>query len=242
MGDTLGLRVLRFLPKNLLSRAFGWVAARRRPRFLVRPFMRWFVRRFALDLEQAERSFDEYPSLVDLFTRRLRPGARPLAEDPAALLNPVDARVGAFGRIEGTTLLQAKGMEYELAALLGDEAAVAEYRDGWYATLYLSPRDYHHIHSPAPARVRATLYEPGTLWPVNPPAVRTVPRLFAVNERVTTKLDTEHGPVAVVMVGPPGSGKTAVLNEGLMHLQANYDGPLPEHYAYINPDHWISGS
>jgi phosphatidylserine decarboxylase len=206
MSDTLVLRLLRFLPRNLISRGWGWLARRERPRLFVRPYMRWFVRQFGLDLTQAERPFEDYPSLQALFTRRLREGLRPVATEPGVMVSPVDARVGAFGRIEHGRALQAKGMDYSVEDLLGSAEAAALFADGHYATLYLSPRDYHRIHAPVGGRVTRSLYEPGTLWPVNAPAVRTLPNLFAVNERVTSLLDTDAGPVAVSMVGATNVG------------------------------------
>jgi phosphatidylserine decarboxylase len=206
MADPLSLRILRYLPRNLISRGFGWIARRRRPRFLVRPFMRWFAGRFGLDLSEAARPFEEYDSLLALFTRELKEGARPLADDEGAFLCPVDARVGAFGRVEAGRAYQAKGMDYDLGALLGDAALAERFEGGHFLTLYLSPRDYHRMHTPRPGRISRTIYEPGTLWPVNAAAVRSVPQLFAVNERVTAMLDTDWGDVAYVMVGATNVG------------------------------------
>lgn len=206
MSDPISLRILRYLPRNLISRGFGWIARRRRPRFLVRPFMRWFSRRFGLNLDEAARPFEDYDSLLALFTRELKDGARPLDADPKALLSPVDARVGAYGRVEAGRAYQAKGMDYALGALLGDDELATRFEGGHFLTLYLSPRDYHRMHTPLASRVVRTIYEPGTLWPVNAAAVRSVPQLFAVNERVTTILETDWGPIAYVMVGATNVG------------------------------------
>ncbi|MCB9832722.1 MAG: phosphatidylserine decarboxylase [Planctomycetes bacterium] len=222
MADTLAIRVLRFLPRNLISRAFGFLARRERPRFLVRPFMRWFARRFDLDLSEAERDFEAYPSLLAMFTRRLLPGARPIAAEPDLLVSPVDGRVGAFGRIEAGRLVQAKGIDYGAEALLGDAESARRFARGSFITLYLSPRDYHRIHVPREGAVAATFYEPGTLWPVNPPAVRTIPALFAVNERVTSLLETDRGAVAVAMVGATNVGSIALAYDELV---SNRGGP-----------------
>lgn len=216
MADSLALRVLRFLPKNLISRGFGFIARRRRPRFLVRPFMRWFARRFELDLGEAERSFADYESLLQMFTRRLKAGARPIDGAPEALVSPVDGRIGAFGRIEAGRLVQAKGIAYTVASLLGDEDEARRFAGGSFVTLYLSPRDYHRIHVPREGRVVRTLYEPGTLWPVNPPAVRTIPALFAVNERVTSLMETDRGPIALAMVGATNVGSIALAYDPLV--------------------------
>ncbi|MFH0946182.1 MAG: archaetidylserine decarboxylase [Planctomycetota bacterium] len=206
MNDPLSLRILRYCPRNLISRLFGGVARCTWPRFLARGMIRSWAGRFEVDLEEADRPLEEYPSLLAFFTRELKPGARPVAGGEELLVSPVDGRLGAFGEIEGGRLIQAKGMEYSLAALLGADAAAAPFLGGKFLTLYLSPRDYHRIHSPAAGRIRESLYEPGTLWPVNPPAVATIPSLFAVNERVTARIDTERGEVAVVMVGATNVG------------------------------------
>lgn len=206
MADTLTLRILRYLPKNLISRAFGWFASWQRPRFFVKPFIRWFAARFRIDLDEAARPIDDYPSLLAFFTRELKAGVRSIDRAPGVLVSPVDAAVGAFGRIESGRLLQAKGLDYELRAFVG-EAEALKFKDGWFATLYLSPRDYHRIHSPVDGQVRASRYDAGTLWPVNGPAVRSIPQLFAVNERATAFVSTPtSGDVAVVMVGATNVG------------------------------------
>ncbi|MCA9321975.1 MAG: phosphatidylserine decarboxylase [Planctomycetes bacterium] len=213
MADTFAIRLLRFLPRNLISRLFGRLAAVERPRFFASWCKESFARRFDIDFGEAEHPIEFYPSLLKMFTRRLREGARPIDLDPTAIVSPVDARVGAFGRIESGRLLQAKGMDYGLAALLGSDEAAQPFSDGHFVTLYLSPRDYHRIHTPDTGRIRSTLYEPGTLWPVNPPAVRTIPALFAVNERVTTVIATDDGELAVCMVGATNVGSIRLAYE-----------------------------
>lgn len=234
MADPLLLRFLRFVPKNLVSRGFGWLASRTRPRWLARPYMMWFARQFRIDLSEAELPVAEYDCLLALFTRRLKAGARPISDSPDTLVNPVDGRVGAYGRIKGERLFQAKGMEYTLEALLGSSERADEFRDGAYATLYLSPKDYHRIHTPEAGGLVRTLYEPGTLWPVNPPAVRNVPRLFAVNERATSILKTPRGPIAVVMVGATNVGRIRLAYQdfttnrpGQSAFDRPHDPPLP---------------
>jgi phosphatidylserine decarboxylase len=200
------LHVLALLPKHLISRAVGWWARRRRPRFLVRAVMGWYARRYELDFSITKKAFEDHDSLLSMFTRTLRPESRPIAQDPDAIVSPVDGKVGALGRIEHGKLYQAKGMNYRLSDLLGPDAAADRFEGGWFVTLYLSPHDYHRIHSPAVGRVTRSYYEPGTLWPVHPPAVRTITSLFAKNERVTTWLETAAGPVAVVLVGATNVG------------------------------------
>ncbi len=222
MSDTLALRVVRFLPRNLLSRTFGWIAGLERPAILVRPFMNWFARRFGLDLSEAEKPIAEYPSLLALFTRNLKPGARPIEQTPEVLVSPVDAAVGAHGPIKSGRLIQAKGMDYAVEALLGDRVESEKFASGSFITLYLSPKDYHRIHAPRAGQVVRTIYEPGTLWPVNGAAVRLIPSLFAVNERVTTFLSTDKGPLAVTMVGATNVGSIALAYDSLI---SNCGGP-----------------
>lgn len=222
MSDPWSLRVLRWLPKNLVSRGFGWLAARERPRFLVRPFMRWFVRRFELDLAEAQHPIERYPSLLALFTRQLKEGLRPIDARPGILVSPVDARVGSFGRIENGQLFQAKGMGYLLEALLGTRDFVEAFRGGAYMTLYLSPRDYHRMHVPDDGAITSTHYEPGTLWPVNAPAVRALPQLFALNERITTMIATARAPIGFVMVGATNVGR---IRLSYADLTSNAGGP-----------------
>ncbi len=215
------LHVLRFLPRNLLSRAFGRIAAIRRPRWLARWMIRRFATAFELNLEEAARPLEDFESLLDLFTRRLRPEARAVDATPRSLVSPVDARVGAFGLLNQGMLLQAKGMPYSLASLLGDEEEARAFEGGHFLTLYLSPRDYHRIHAPEAGNLTRTRHEPGTLWPVNPPAVRRIPSLFAVNERVVTTLEASWGRVAVVMVGATNVGR---IRLSYMNLVSNSGG------------------
>ncbi len=203
---SLILHLLRFLPRNLLSRGFGWLASRRWPGWFANTFKVQFARKVGIDISEAEFPIDHYQNLIELFTRRLKENARPITTEPGVLANPVDGRVGAFGRIKGDRLVQAKGLDYSIEALLGSKESAELFRDGAFATLYLSPKDYHRIHAPDTGFITKTLYEPGTLWPVNPPAVRQIPQLFAINERITTLIETTNGPIAVAMVGATNVG------------------------------------
>jgi phosphatidylserine decarboxylase len=155
-----------------------------------------------IDFEEA-RSADpaDYRTFNDFFTRELRPGARPLDPDPAALLCPCDGRVSETGRLRDGRILQAKGHDYSLNALLADDPVCAALRGGQFWTIYLSPRDYHRVHMPVAGELQRMIYVPGRLYSVAPYTVRHVPGLFAANERVVSVFDSEYGPFVQVLVG-----------------------------------------
>ena len=205
----LFIAVMGVVPKKALSRFM-----RRLVRVNSGLAVRWFARKYGLAMHEAERPIDEYPTILDLFTRRLKPGARPVDPDPDALVSPVDATFDASGVLDAGTLLQAKGRTYSLAALLADEGLAEHYEGGQYVTLYLAPKDYHRIHAPVSGAVTGCVHVPGELWPVNRAAVAHVDSLFAVNERLITHIDSEgFGRVALVMVGATNVG----------HMTAAYD-------------------
>ncbi|WP_328984283.1 archaetidylserine decarboxylase [Thiorhodovibrio winogradskyi] len=189
------------LPQHWLSRFML-----RLTRLRLGPITHWLIRRFVAHYgvnlsEAAESRVASYASFNAFFTRALAPHARPLSEDPRALLSPVDAWVSEAGLIEGERLLQCKGQEYSLPALLGDAEVAVFFRDGLFVTLYLSPRDYHRIHMPMTGRLTRMLHVPGRLFSVNPTTVKGVPGLFARNERVLTLFETDIGLVGMVLVG-----------------------------------------
>lgn len=157
---------------------------------------------FGISLDEAKlHSLDDFPSFNHFFTRELRADARPLAED-AALISPVDGCISQIGPITGGRVFQAKGQSFDVLELLGGDSKTAEvFQDGQFTTLYLSPRDYHRIHMPISGTLKRTTYIPGRLFSVAPHTVRTVPRLFARNERLACIFDTEAGPMAMVAVG-----------------------------------------
>ena len=193
------------LPHRLLSSLARRLAYSRNPRT-----SRWLidtvVRRFDVNLaEAAEPDPRAYESFNAFFTRALRPGARVADPDPDALLMPADGRISQCGPIghadERGRIFQAKGRSFTAAELLGDETAAEAFEGGVFATVYLSPRDYHRVHMPWSGTLRETVHVPGRLFSVGPAAVRHVPRLFARNERLVCHFDTDFGPMAVVMVG-----------------------------------------
>jgi phosphatidylserine decarboxylase len=201
-GLSFSFGLVRALPRRLVSRTLGAAAGMRVPGFVLRPALSLYCRHFDVDLSESERPLSDYATFNDFFTRALKPGARPLDADPAALLSPVDGRVHASGPIEQGAILQAKGVPYRLEDLLGSADDARLFDGGTFATLYLSPRDYHRIHHPADGELLRVRPLPGDLWPVNDEAVSRVPRLFARNERVACVGRFASGaPYAMVPVG-----------------------------------------
>ena len=189
------------LPHRLLSRLAN-AAARWRWRPWKDAMIGVVVRQFRVDLDEAEKSDPRaYPTFNAFFTRALKPGARVPHADAASLLMPADGRISQLGRIEAGRIFQAKGQSFTAAELLGDETMAAPYADGSFATIYLSPRDYHRVHMPWRGRLLETLHVPGRLFTVAPWGVRAIPRLFARNERLVCHFETEFGPMCLVMVG-----------------------------------------
>jgi phosphatidylserine decarboxylase len=189
------------LPHRLLSSLARRLAYSSRPG-LKQWLIDTVVRRFGVNLaEAAEPDPRAYPTFNAFFTRALQPGARVADPDPHALLMPADGRISQLGRIEDGRIFQAKGQSFTAAELLGDDAAAAPFANGLYATVYLSPRDYHRVHMPWTGTLRETVHVPGRLFSVGTDAVRNVPRLFARNERLVCHFDTDFGPMVSVMVG-----------------------------------------
>jgi len=201
-------RLVAVLPRNWLSRWAGRLASIPLPGPIQRAEIRLFARLAGVDLREAAEPIEAYRTLNDFFTRRLRPGVRPLAGAEDALVSPCDGAWGQSGCIEGGTLLQIKGRVYRVAELLCDAEAADRYEGGHYATFYLSPRDYHRFHTPAAGTIRRIDHCPGSLWPVNAIGLQGVDRLFARNERLCAYLELARPPdrapaptLAMVAVG-----------------------------------------
>lgn len=190
------------LPTHALSRVMHALTRSGNP-LMRRWFMRWFVRHYRVDMRLArEPDLDSYANFNAFFTRALRPDARPIVGGEKTIACPVDGAVSQAGPIHADRIFQAKGQDYSLLQLLGGDRQWAEkFTDGSFATLYLSPRDYHRIHMPLDAKLRAMTHVPGRLFSVNAATARVIPGLFARNERVVTYFDTEAGPMAMVLVG-----------------------------------------
>ena len=198
---SLAVLVQYLLPHRLLSALARQVAYSR-----WRPLKDWLIRLAirTFDINVAEAADPEprnYESFNAFFTRALRSGARMPDPDPSALLMPADGNISQIGRIAEGRIFQAKSQAFTAAELLGDAQLAAPYADGWFANIYLSPRDYHRVHMPWAGTLVETLHVPGRLFSVAPWAVRAIPRLFARNERLVCHFDTERGPMCVVMVG-----------------------------------------
>lgn len=189
------------LPHRFLSRLVMW-ATRWRIGWWKNLLIRQIATRFGVDWSEAESAdLDSYPNFNAFFTRALKAGARVPDNAEDSVLMPADGRISQLGRIEDGRIFQAKGQSFTCAELLGSEAAAAPFADGWFATVYLSPRDYHRAHMPWAGRLLETVHIPGRLFSVAPFAVNAVPRLFARNERLVCLFETDRGPMAVVMVG-----------------------------------------
>ena len=204
MKGPLSVRLLVWpqyiLPQKLLT-ALAWRLSSCRWRWFSQPFIRLFTRLFGVDLSEAERKHAaDYDCFNDFFTRSLDPAARPIAGEAHSLVCPADGTVSQLGRLDGTTILQAKGIDYTATELLGSPERARLFEDGHFITVYLAPKDYHRVHSPIAGRVVEEVRVPGRLFSVSANTTRAVPRLFARNERMVAMLETEHGPVAVVMV------------------------------------------
>jgi phosphatidylserine decarboxylase len=205
------------LPKRGLTAFAGRVASRERGATTTR-LVRWFVRKYGVDLSEAlESDAAAYPSFNAFFTRALKDGARPIAD--ADLVAPVDGTISQFGCIEHDQILQAKGHRYSTTALLGGDHALAErFHDGSFATLYLSPKDYHRVHMPCDGTLARMIHVPGTLFSVNPTTARGVPGLFARNERVVCVFESEtFGVFVVTLVGATIVGSMATVWHGAVN-------------------------
>jgi phosphatidylserine decarboxylase len=215
-SDRLAVLPQHLLPKQALTAFAGRVAAAAGGALTTR-LIRWFVARYGVDMaEAAQPDIAAYPTFNEFFTRALRPGARPLAA--ADLLCPVDGAISQFGRIEGDSILQAKGHGYTTTALAGGDAALAaRFADGCFATLYLSPKDYHRIHMPCDGVLTRMIHVPGALFSVNPTTARGVPGLFARNERVVCVFDAPHGPLVLALVGATIVGSMATVWHGVVN-------------------------
>lgn len=213
MSDRLAVLPQYLLPKQALTTLAGKFASARLGG-LTTSVIRWFVGRYNVNMgEAANPDIASYASFNDFFTRALKDGARPLAD--ADLICPVDGAISQFGPIAKDQVFQAKGHSYSTTALVGGDAALgARFENGHFATLYLSPRDYHRIHMPCAGSLTRMIHVPGELFSVNPTTARGVPGLFARNERVVCVFESAQGPFVLVLVGATIVGSMATVWHG----------------------------
>ncbi len=228
MSDRLTALVQAIVPRRALTEAMGRLA-RARLGAITTWLIRLFVWRFGVDLAEAQYADPRgYACFNDFFARALAPGARPI--DRAPLVCPVDGRISQFGAIADGQIFQAKGHSFATVDLVGGDAALADrFRHGRFANLYLSPRDYHRIHMPCDGHLSGMTYVPGDLYSVSPACARTIPALFARNERVVCRFDTDHGAMVMVLVGATVVGSIATVWHGAVNA------PRPaglRHWAY----------
>ena len=216
MSDRFAVLPQYLLPKQALTLLAGRIA-RAQGGALTTRLIEWFVQRYQVNMQEAANpDVTSYASFNDFFTRALKAGARPRAK--ADLICPVDGAISQFGPMQGPQIFQAKGHHYSSTALVGGDAALAaQFDSGHFATLYLSPRDYHRIHMPCAGRLTRMIYVPGDLFSVNPTTARGVPGLFARNERVVFVFEGVHGPFVLVLVGATIVGSMATTWHGAVN-------------------------
>ncbi|HTS82916.1 MAG TPA: archaetidylserine decarboxylase [Myxococcaceae bacterium] len=219
MQDGTFLALMRLVPKSALSRAVGTLTRLPAPAPVHRAAMRAFARAYRVDMSEAEQDFGGYGRFSDFFARGLRPGVRQVDPDPRAVVSPVDGAVSQAGVLSRGICLQAKGIQFPVERLLDDADLAARFAlGGAFATLYLSPRDYHRVHSPVDGAIVSSRYLRGELWPVNPATVRNRDALFCLNERLVTVVDGPFGRCAVVKVGATCVGRIrAAYDDRITH-------------------------
>ncbi len=200
MKDSLFILLQHLLPQHLLSRAVGYLAESR-CNWIRKPFIKLFAKQYQVNMSEALiEDLDQFENFNAFFTRELKPGMRPL--DDAQIVSPADGAISQIGKIDYGRILQAKGRGYGLSTLLGGHAELADqFTNGHFATIYLSPKDYHRVHMPVTGTLRETIYVPGDLYSVNQTTAEGVDNLFARNERLVAIFDTEYGPMAMILVG-----------------------------------------
>ena len=191
------------LPKNEMSHWVGRAVHQPLPRLLGKKSVEWFAKYYQINLQEAEYPIEHYKTIGDLFTRRLKPGARPIGE---GIVHPADSFISAAGKIQNNTMIQAKGKTYTVPELLRSESYNEIFDGGSWMTYYLCPTDYHRVHSPVDGEIVFSCHVPGQLWPVNTWSVESISNLFGVNERIVLIIQTPKGRAALVMVAATNVG------------------------------------
>lgn len=200
-------RVMPQLPKKWMSHFVGKAAHLKMPQPLNQPLIQAFAKHYEINLEEIEKPLDDYATLGEFFSRKLKPEARPIQGD---LIHPADSQLIESGKIHDDLLIQAKGKSYKLEEFLPDNPWAEDFKEGSFFTYYLAPHNYHRVHSPVTGEVKWSVLVPGELWPVNSWSVKNVDGLYAINERVIAGIETEHGKMILVMVGATNVGSMSV--------------------------------
>jgi phosphatidylserine decarboxylase len=225
--DSLFIILQHLLPQQLLSRVTGWLAASE-IEWMKNLLIRAFAGHFKVDMtEAAEPELETYPSFNAFFTRPLRADARPIDSGENTICCPADGAISQLGAITQGRLFQAKGKDFSAAELLGDAERASDFENGQFATIYLSPRDYHRVHMPMAGKLAAQTYIPGKLFSVNQVTAENVEGLFARNERLVCYFDTDAGPMAMVLVG-------AMIVAGIETVWSGQVAPPPRNPQTIN--------
>lgn len=220
MKDALIVSALSLVPKHAVSGFMGRLARVRLPGPLLRLVLRWYIWKYNVNLSEAAAPLESFTSVVDFFTRELRAGLRPVDPDPAAITSPADGLVYACGIVTDDKIPQSESQHFSAKELLAGREG---YEGGSYAVIYLSPRDYHRVHTAKAGRVTRMQYVPGALWPVFPAATRRIPFLFSRNERLTAMIDTACGELALVMVGAFGVGRIRMVFDPIVSNTGGHD-------------------
>lgn len=201
--------IFKIIPTRFLSRLFGWFTRIRLPNSLLNAIIRWYCRTYGVKTDEIRYPEEGFSTFNQFFTRQLIPGTHRIDPGTDSIVSPVDGRIDQFGSITGNTLLQAKGIEYSLEELLPNQK-YHDFKDGNFVTLYLSPADYHRIHSPVSGTVNAYQVIPGALYTVQDWLVKRMPGLFTANERVVSYIHANRGRVAVCKVGAMNVGRISL--------------------------------
>ena len=220
LKDKLFILFQHVVPQHLLSRFVGKIADCETP-WVKNSFIKWFNKNYQINMSEAQEEIPtNYPSFNAFFTRALKEGARPIDQTAGGIVSPADGAISQLGPIDHGRIFQAKGRGYGLTTLLGgDQDRAADFIDGQFATVYLSPKDYHRVHMPVTGTLTHTIYVPGDLFSVNQTTAQGVDQLFARNERLVAFFDTEHGPMAMILVG-------AMIVAGIETVWSGQEAPL----------------
>jgi len=220
--DSLFVFLQYIIPQHALSRLVGWFASCE-IEFIKSTFITKFAKKYQVNMDEAlVEDLSSFASFNEFFTRELKDGARPIAEGEGLLVSPADGAVSQLGKIELGKVFQAKGRDFSVTTLLGgDTERASKFLNGEFATIYLSPKDYHRVHMPCAGKLLETVYVPGDLFSVNPTTAQGVDGLFARNERLVCMFETEYGPMAMVLVG-------AMIVAGIETVWSGQVCPLPK--------------